>query len=80
MVVDLMADKRQQDRLPGPLTKEIEEFIDFKRQSGSVYTSSEFALKAFDRFCAAVENQALTPQLFPLSYKARKLTVLPVLK
>jgi len=57
-----MADKKQQDRLLGSLTKEIEEFIDFKRQSGSLYTSSEFALKAFDRFCAAVENQALTPQ------------------
>ena len=57
-----MADKRQQDKLPGPLAKEIEEFIDFKRQSGSVYTSSEFALKAFARFCAAVENQTLTPQ------------------
>ena len=57
-----MADKKQQDRLGGPLTKEIEEFIDFKRQSGSPYKSSAFALKAFDRFCAAVENQALTPQ------------------
>jgi integrase len=57
-----MADKKQQDRLLGPLTKEIKEFIDFKRQSGSLYTSSEFVLKAFDRFCAAVENQALTPQ------------------
>jgi hypothetical protein len=37
MVVDLMADKKQQDRLLGPLTKEIKEFIDFKRQSGSLY-------------------------------------------
>jgi len=62
VVVNLMADKKQQDRFPGPLTKEIEEFINFKRQSGSLYTSSEFALKAFDKFCAAVENQALTPQ------------------
>lgn len=57
-----MADKKQQERLLGPLTKEIEEFVDFKRQSGSIYTSSEFALKAFDKFCAAVENQVLTPQ------------------
>jgi len=44
------------------LTGEIEEFIDFKRKSGSVYRNSEFALKAFDRFCAAEENQALSPQ------------------
>lgn len=52
----------QQDRLLGPLTVEIKEFIYFKRKSGFLYTSSEFALKAFDRFCAAVENQALDPQ------------------
>ena len=57
-----MADKKQQDKLLGPLTKEIEEFIDFKRRTGALYTSSEFALKAFDRFCATVESQDLTPQ------------------
>jgi integrase len=62
MAVDLMAEKIQQDRLLGPLSKEIEEFIDFKRRSGFLYTNSEFALKAFDRFCAALKNQALTPQ------------------
>ena len=62
MAVDLMADKKQQDRLHGPLAKEIEEFINFKQQSGCLYTSSEFALKAFDKFCASVENQDLTPQ------------------
>lgn len=62
LVVELMADKKQQGKLLGPLAKEIEEFIDFKHKSGSLYTSSEFVLKAFDRFCAAVENQGLTPQ------------------
>ncbi|WP_028308340.1 tyrosine-type recombinase/integrase [Desulfitibacter alkalitolerans] len=58
----MIADKKQQYNLIGPLAKEIGEFIDFKRQSGSLYTSSAFALKAFDRFCNAVENRALTPQ------------------
>lgn len=58
----MITDKNQQDRFVGPLTKEINEFIDFKRQSGSLYKSSAFALKAFDRFCAALGNQALTPQ------------------
>jgi len=57
-----MTDKKQQDRFHSPLTKEIEVFINLKRQSGSRYTSSEFALKAFDKFCATVETQALTPQ------------------
>lgn len=56
-----MTDKKQQYRLLGCLTKEIEEFIDFKQQSGLLYTSSTFALKAFNRFCCTVENQALTP-------------------
>ncbi len=57
-----MADKKQQYNLIGPLAKEIGEFIDFKRQSGSPYTSSTFALKAFDRFCAAIGNHNLTLQ------------------
>lgn len=62
MVDDMIADKKQQYNLIGPLAKEIGEFINFKRQSGSPYTSSTFALKAFDRFCNAQENRALTPQ------------------
>lgn len=62
MVDDMIADKKQQYNHIGPLAKEIGEFINFKRQSGSPYTSSMFALKAFDRFCNAQENRALTPQ------------------
>ena len=49
----------QNDALKGPLTGEIKEFIDFKRQSGSDYISSECALKAFERFCVTEENQTL---------------------
>lgn len=59
-----MADRKQHHRYVGPLAMEIEEFIDFKRSSGSPYTSSESALKAFDRFCAVPENQKLTTQQF----------------
>ena len=63
-----MADKKQQYNLIGPLAKEIGEFIDFKRQSGSPYTSSTFALKAFDRFCAAMGNHNLTLQQLAKSW------------
>jgi len=57
-----MTEKQQHDILQGPLAGEIRGFIDFKRQSGFDYISSECALKAFDRFCAAEENQTLNPQ------------------
>jgi len=57
-----MTDKNQQVGFLGPLAMEIEEFIDFKRQSGSVYRSSEYALKAFDRFCVTEKNQGMSPQ------------------
>ena len=57
-----MADIKQQDGFIGPLAEEIKEFIEFKRQSGSKYASPESALKAFDRFCAAAENQSMAPQ------------------
>lgn len=57
-----MTDKKQQDVLIGPLAREIREFIDFKRQLGSTYTSSVAALKAFDKFCAETESQGMTPQ------------------
>lgn len=60
--VNLMNDKKQQAMPQGLLTKEIRDFIEFKRQSGSLYLSSASALKAFDRFCAAMENQDMTPQ------------------
>ena len=56
-----MTEKRQHDIFHGPLALEIMEFIDFKRQSGSEYVCSEYALKAFDRFCSAEEHQALDP-------------------
>ena len=61
-MVDIMADKKHCNIFSGPFANEIEEFVDFKQQSGSLYASSELALKAFDRFCGAVENQSLTPQ------------------
>ena len=57
-----MANRKQQHILRGPLYGEIQEFISFKRQSGSKYNSSEYALRAFDRFCGTAENQALSPQ------------------
>jgi len=56
-----MNDKKQ-NGLIGPLAKEIMDFIDFKQQSGSPYTSSGFTLKAFDRFCASAENRNLSPR------------------
>ena len=62
MVDDMMTDKKKQYYLIGPLAKEIGEFIDFKRQSGSPYVSSAFALKAFDKFCIAMGNNNFTPQ------------------
>lgn len=64
----MMADKKQYDILSGPFAKEIEEFVEFKRQSGSVYRSSEYALKAFYRFCAAMENHALDPQQLAVAW------------
>jgi len=57
-----MADSNQYNWQCGLLANEIEEFIEFKRKSGSEYISSELALKAFNRFCATLENQTLTPQ------------------
>jgi integrase len=56
-----MTDRKQTHRYIGPLSREIEEFIEFKRQSGYTYTSHEYTLKAFDRFCAEIENQSLSP-------------------
>jgi len=46
----------------GLLSKEIKEFIEFKRKSGVDYESAGWALKAFDRFCSAPDNQKLDPQ------------------
>jgi hypothetical protein len=46
----------------GPLASEIMGFISFKREAGSVYTSSELVFKAFDRFCTLESNRYLTPQ------------------
>jgi hypothetical protein len=56
-----MADKIQSETA-GILTMEIKQYIEFKRNSGSQYTTSAFALNAFDKFCAATENRALSPQ------------------
>jgi len=57
-----MADKKRRYHYQGPLSIEIENFIEFRKQSGYAYTSSEAAFKAFDTFCVKIENQGLTPQ------------------
>ena len=57
-----MSKKTQREAFTSHFSSEITEFINFKRQSGIGYTSTEFVLKAFDRFCSAANNQALTPQ------------------
>jgi len=56
-----MTDKKLNNTFRGPLAEEIVKYIDFKHQSGSQSTSSEMALKAFDRFCVAMENQNMSP-------------------
>jgi len=56
-----MADRKQRHRYLGPLSREIEEFVEFKRQLGYAYTNPEYALIAFDRFCVETENQGLAP-------------------
>lgn len=48
----------------GPFTNEIKEFIDQKRSTDRKYINSEYALKAFDNFCALKANEKLTPQQF----------------
>jgi integrase len=45
------------------LADEIKGFIDYKQKSGSKYVTSIWALKAFDRFCIASDDQRMTPPL-----------------
>jgi integrase len=46
----------------GPYVADISAFVDFKKSCGFKYHSAEYHLKVFDAFCAAKENESLTPQ------------------
>jgi site-specific recombinase XerC len=47
---------------PGPFAREIKEFVNHKRSVGLKYSTGEYGIKAFGKFCAMKENEFLTPQ------------------
>jgi integrase len=46
----------------GPFAEEIKEFASYKRTEGRKYTTAEYCLEAFDKFCSMHENGLLTCQ------------------